>query len=233
MGTTPAAFRLERDVLIHGKVDLLFEEAAVNDASNGRTTTEQIRGMEGIVRHLRNSNPEIDIVMMHFVDPDKIASYNSGAEPIVIVNHNKVAEHYNIPTINLAKEVTDRINNNEFTWKDDFKNLHPSPFGQGIYANSMLQFLNNAYSNHIDSDDKTLSHNLPDKIDDHSYDNGYLLDISAAKFNKNWSIDSVWNPKDGANTRSNYVDVPMLVCNNPGSVLKHNNTCLLTGKSKE
>ena len=28
MGTTPAAFRLERDVLSKGKIDLLFEEAA-------------------------------------------------------------------------------------------------------------------------------------------------------------------------------------------------------------
>ncbi|PKQ46516.1 SGNH/GDSL hydrolase family protein [Confluentibacter flavum] len=220
MGTTPAAFRLERDVLSHGKVDLLFEEAAVNDASNGRTKIEQIRGMEGIVRHLRKSNSEIDIVMMHFVDPDKIASYSNSIEPDVISNHNKVAKHYNIPIINLAKEVTDRINNNEFTWNNDFKNIHPSPFGQGIYANSMVQFLNNAYSSHIDSDDKILSYNLPIKIDDYSYDNGYLLDITAAKLNKSWIIDSLWKPKDGANTRPNYVNSPMLIGNYPGKALK-------------
>jgi sialidase-1 len=219
-GTTPAAFRLERDVLSHGKVDLLFEEAAVNDAANGRTTIEQLRGMEGIVRHLRKSNSEIDIVMMHFVDPDKIKSYSNGVEPDVITNHNKVAKHYNIPTINLAKEVTDRITNNEFTWKDDFKNLHPSPFGQGIYANSMLQFLNNAYSSHIDLDDKIMSYHLPNKIDDYAYDNGYLLDITAAKLNKSWSIDPLWKPKDGVNTRPNYVNVPMLIGNHPGKALE-------------
>lgn len=220
MGTTPAAFRLERDILSYGKIDLLFEEAAVNDSSNGRTTTEQIRGMEGIIRHLRKSNPEIDIVMMHFVDPHKIAAYNKGIEPEVISNHNEVAERYQIPTINLAKEVTDRINNKEFTWENDFKNLHPSPFGQGIYSNSMLQFLNTAYSRNLDSDDKISSRNLPVKIDEHSYDNGYLLDISAAKFNKEWNIDSLWDPKDGTGTRPNYVNVPMLVCNNPESTLK-------------
>ena len=220
MGTTSAAFRLERDVILHGKIDLLFEEAAVNDVSIGRTKTEQIRGMEGIIRHLRKSNPEIDIVMMHFVDPDKIASYNIGVEPDVIVNHNKVAKQYNIPIINLAKEVSDRINNNEFTWKDDFKNLHPSPFGQGIYAHSMLQFLKTAYSSHIDTDDKILSRNLPDKIDTYSYDKGYLLNISAAKFNEKWSIDSSWKPKDKAITRPNYVDVPMLIGYKPGNILK-------------
>lgn len=32
MGTRSGAFRLERDVLMNGGVDLLFEEAAVNNA---------------------------------------------------------------------------------------------------------------------------------------------------------------------------------------------------------
>lgn len=41
-------------------------------------TTNQIRGMEGIVQHLRKLNSEIDIVMMYFVDRNKIASYNLG-----------------------------------------------------------------------------------------------------------------------------------------------------------
>lgn len=220
MGTTPAAFRLERDILSKGKIDLLFEEAAVNDASNGRTNTEQIRAMEGIVRHCRMANADIDIVMMHFVDPDKILSYTNGIEPEVITNHNKVAEHYNIPTINLAKEVTDRISNKEFTWKDDFKNLHPSPFGQGVYANSMVSFLSNAFSGHMDTDDKISSHDLPNKIDNYSYDLGYLLEVNAAKLGEGWSVDTLWHPNDGTGTRLNYVDVPMLISAIPGSTLK-------------
>lgn len=44
MGSTPGAFRLERDILSKGKIDLLFVEAAVNDPTNGRSSTEQIRG---------------------------------------------------------------------------------------------------------------------------------------------------------------------------------------------
>lgn len=220
MGSTPGAFRLERDVLSKGKVDLLFEEAAVNDATNGRTDLEQIRAMEGIVRHSRMSNADIDIVMMHFVDPDKMSSYNNGNEPEVISNHNKVAEHYGIPTLNLAKEVTDRINNGEFNWEDDFKNLHPSPFGQGIYASSMIHFLSNSYSGPSDTEDKMLARTLPEKIDSYAYDNGHLIDVNAAKLGRGWSIDPTWKPKDGTGTRPNYVDVPMLVSDLPGSRLK-------------
>ena len=90
MGSTPGAFRLHRDVLMDGPVDLLFEEAAVNDATNGRSSQEQIRGMEGIVRHARTASATTDIVIMHFVDPDKMGSYRKGQIPEVIINHEKV-----------------------------------------------------------------------------------------------------------------------------------------------
>jgi len=220
MGTTPAAFRLQRDVLSQGAVDLLFEEAAVNDSSNGRTSTEQIRAMEGIIRHTRKSNPASDIVMMHFVDPDKMEKYNNSIEPEVITNHNQVATHYNIPTINLAKEVTDRIKNKEFTWEEDFKNLHPSPFGQGIYANSIITFLSKAYDGHLDNEEKIVAHPLEKKLADYSYDAGDLVAIDKANLSEGWRIDPKWNPNDGTNTRANYVNVPMLVSTKSAGNLK-------------
>ena len=219
MGTTPSAFRLERDVLSKGPIDLIFVEAAVNDNSNGRTSEEQIRAMEGIVRNLRQSNAATDIVMMHFVDPHKIQDYREGRVPEVISNHNKVAAHYNVPTINLAKEVTERIDHGEFTWENDFKNLHPSPFGQGIYAHSMIEFLNNSYSGHIDPDDKIVTQLMPSKLDPVCYDKGILIDISTIKLTKGWKIDSKWKPSDGTGSRPNYTNVPMLISQTHGSTI--------------
>ena len=78
----------------------------------------------------------------------------------------------------------------------------------------------NAYPTHLNSDDKISSHTLPNKIDNESYDKGYLLDISEAKLDKKWNIDPSWKPNDGSKTRANYVDVPMLTCNHPGSIMK-------------
>lgn len=222
MGTTPAAFRLNRDVLAYGKVDLLFEEAAVNDETNERTTKEQIRGMEGIVRHLRTHNPQMDLVIMHFVDPDKIKSYNNGTEPVVITNHETVAKHYQISTLNLAKEVTERIDHKEFTWENDFKNLHPSPFGQGIYARSMIQFLDHSYTSLLHTDDKISVHPMPQPLDQNNYSNGKLIDISSAKRYKGWSINPNWIPTDGSRVRANYHQVPMLISEDPESKLKFN-----------
>ena len=95
---------MARDVLKNGPVDLMFEEAAVNDFYNGRSDKEQIRGMEGIVRHAQNINPNIDIILMHFVDPEKVKEYNNGEIPAVIQNHERVAVHFNLPSINFALE---------------------------------------------------------------------------------------------------------------------------------
>ena len=219
-GSTPAAFRLERDILSKGAIDLLFEEAAVNDSSNGRSNEEQVKAMEGIVRHAKQANASVDIVVMHFVDPSKIKEYREGKVPAVIRNHNRVVDYYNISSINLAKEVTDRIDAGEFNWESDFKNLHPSPFGQSIYAHSMIEFLDNAYSSHLDYDDKIIDRKIPSKLNAESYDNGQLIDISKADKLKGWSINASWKPSDGTGTRTNYTNVPMLVSEKAGSTLQ-------------
>jgi sialidase-1 len=157
--------------------------------------------------------------MMHFVDPGKMKDYREGREPEVITNHNKVAKHYEIPTINLAKEVTERIDHGEFTWETDFKNLHPSPFGQGVYANSMIQLLERGFSGYIDSDDKISAHPLPEELDPFCYENGVLIDISTVKLSKGWEINPSWKPNDKTGSRPNYVDVPMLISKTPGSII--------------
>lgn len=221
-GSTEDVFRLKRDILNNGSVDLLFVEAAVNDKGKGRSDEEIERSMEGIVRHVRNVDPTTDIVFMYFVDPKKMEIYREGEIPQVIINHDSVAEYYNIPAINLAKEVTERIDAGEFTWKDDFQNLHPSPFGQGIYALSMISFLNNTWSGFVADDDKILDYSMPEKLENACYDNGVLIHAVEIKLSKGWKVDDNWNPKDKMRKRDNYINVPMLIGKYPGEILKFN-----------
>lgn len=217
MGSTPGAFRLDRDILSKGTIDLLFVEAAVNDPTNDRSSTEQIRGMEGIIRHARSSNPNIDIITLYFVDPDKMEDYNNDRIPEVIVSHEKVAQHYAVSSINLAKEVTERINAGEFTWKDDFKNLHPSPFGQIIYYNSIKNLLQQVWDNGPSENASIESHSLPEKLDNFSYDKGKIVNINNAKISDDWRIDPAWKAGENEGTRKGYVNVPMLISEIPGS----------------
>lgn len=218
-GSTPGAFRLKDEVLAKGTIDLFFEEAAVNDRTNGFNNVTQIRGMEGIIRHMRLANPNADIIMMHCVDPDKIKDYNDGHIPNEIANHEKVAERYNTNTINWAKEVTDRINAKEFTWKDDFKDLHPSPFGHKLYAGSLNDFLDAAYEL-ASTETQIKPHAIPDMLDAFSYAGGYYASINLASSLKGWKLIDRWKPTDGAGTRKQFVNIPALVAEAPGDALK-------------
>jgi lysophospholipase L1-like esterase len=218
MGSTPGAFRFENDVLKNGKVDLLFLEAAVNDDTNQMESTEISRAMEGIVRHAKKANPMCDIVIMHFVDPGKIEDYKNGKVPEVIQRHEKVAEHYNISTINLAREVTERIDADEFNWENDFKDLHPSPFGQNIYAQSIKLFLESALKSNLS--ENAIMAEMPEPLDKYSYSNGILVEPNPPKPIKGWQMVENWNPADGKGTRANYINVPMLVGEYPGKIIK-------------
>jgi sialidase-1 len=219
MGSTPGAFRFKMDVLKNGPVDLLFVEAAVNDDTNATSDAEIIRGMEGIVRHARIANPGCDVVMMYFVDPGKMADYRQGKTPKVIGLHEKVAEHYLISSINLAKEVTERIDGGEFDWENDFKDLHPSPFGHGIYSKSITKFLDGAWNGDF-KNQAVETHVLPEPLDKYSYFKGVLIGPNPPKPAKGWEMVQNWKPADGKGTRENFVNVPMFSGSYPGEIIK-------------
>ena len=217
-GSTPGAFRLNRDVLSKGTIDLLFEEAAVNDATNGVEPQRQVRGMEGIIRHALKNNPKMDIVMLHFVDQDKMADYNNGKIPEVIQQHEKVANYYQITSINLAKEVNDRILNGEFSWRGDFKDLHPSPFGQAIYFRTLKYFFEKSWENNVIAKQKNRV--IPSKkFDKYSYSEGTFIAPDKAEIITGWSFLKDWTPKKSS-SRNGFVHVPVLEAEQPGAMLK-------------
>jgi lysophospholipase L1-like esterase len=216
--STLHACRFSRDVLKKGAVDLLVVEAAVNDSSNGRTPVQQIRGMEGIVRQARLTNPQCDILMLHFADPDKLAAIRQGKRPEVIVSHEKVAAHYGVPSIDLAQEVTERIAAGEFDWEKDFKDLHPAPFGHAVYARSISRLFDAAWAGSAAG--QVQNYALPDPLDSQSYFAGRLVPIAMAEAGKGFLLDPCWHPADDAKTRDGFVSVPMWVAETPGASLQ-------------
>lgn len=222
-GSVPGAFRLDAHVLSKGTIDLFFEEAAVNDLHNGRSDMQKTRGMEGIVRHMREANPNADVVMMHFVDPNHMANYRKGKTPSVIARHESVAERYGVSTIQLAREVTERIDAEQFTWKDDFKNLHPSPYGQRLYAATIRRFLSTAWATPLTDDAKIKPHRLPGAIDAFSYDGGRFAPFTAAGERNGFSVIDKCDPRVGGvggGVRGGFVSVPMLVGTKPGDAFE-------------
>lgn len=218
-GSTPGAFRLADDVLSKAKVDLLFVEAAVNDDTNGFNAIEQVRGMEGIVHHALLSNPSMDIMMLHFIYDPFIPKLDGGQMPDVILNHERVANHYLIPSVNLATEIAARMREGEFNW-EQFGGTHPKPLGHAYYAATINKVLDEMYASCVAAGTAVKPHVLPAvPLDGYSYTNGKLVDIRQAHINKGWQLVPSWTPRLIAETRPGFVDVPMLETDRPGAKL--------------
>jgi hypothetical protein len=177
-----------------------------------------LRSMEGVVRHIRVANPKTDIAQMHFAMPGHLADYCDGRTPAPIEQHEKVANHYGCPSLNLTLEVADRIAVEEFTWKSGFKNnVHPPPFGQTVYSNSMTRMLDAAFAR----TPAPRSHLIPnDLIDPHSYWQGKFGNLEDARIVKGFSLVPKWRPDNG-NIREGFVDVPALVASEAGSEFEY------------
>ena len=224
VGSLGHAFRLHRDVLHRGPVDLIFVEAAVNDHNYDGWGEPQarkfaLRGMEGVVRQLRALNPQTDIVQMHFIhNGAHLPVYARGGVPHTIDEHEKVAAHYGNVSLNLSQEVADRIAAGQFTWNDDFKDLHPSPYGQRVYANSMTRMLEAAFA----MDRKPSPHALPaEPLDPASFAHGRYGRLEDAQLVRGFSLDPKWQPSVRQPTRAGFVKCPALVAEQPGAELRY------------
>jgi lysophospholipase L1-like esterase len=211
------AFRLQNDVLAEGSIDLLFVEFAVNDDQDGHYTREQcIRGMEGIIRHAREQNPNLDIVMTFFVNEAMLATLQAGKSPLTIEAHDAVAKHYDIPAINLAKEAAAEITSGTLTWKQ-YGGVHPAPFGNAICARMIDELLRREWVAPVTADAAPIAHALPDAIDPLSYEHGRFIDLAAAAIDHGWTLGVPdWANIPGAK-RDRFTKIPMLSAVDPGA----------------
>jgi pimeloyl-ACP methyl ester carboxylesterase len=217
LGSVPHAFRIDRDVLAGGPVDLIFVEAAVNDHNYDTYPNRSelaLRGMEGVVRHLRLANPMTDVVELHFVHDEHLRVYDEGETPYTIAEHERVATRYGCPSLELAREVSDRIRAHEFTWAGDFRDIHPSPYGQLLYANSITRMLDAAFAA---PHGPARPHPVPAPLDQWSYFSGRFGRLSDIRCVRGFSLDPSWKPSDGKPTRDGFVNVPAVVGSEPGA----------------
>ncbi len=218
--STTGAFRLGTDVLAKGPVDLLFVEFAVNDDQDAHHTREAcIRGMEGIIRHARQANPAMDIVMTFFVNEGMLKTLQEGQTPLPMAAHAAVAEHYGVPTIHLAQEVADEITAGSLTWAQ-YGGVHPAPHGNAICARMIDELFSRAWAAPLAAGAKAVPHAAPAApLDPLSYSAGRFVDPSEAKAGRGWSLGVPdWKSLPGGK-RERFTSIPMLCATEPGAQL--------------
>jgi len=218
--STTGAFRLKSDVLDKGPVDMLFVEFAVNDDQDAHHThAECVRGMEGIVRHLRQHNPKAEIVITYFLNEHSIECYKKGEAPLPVAAHEEVAVHYNVPSIHLAREVSARMEAGEFDWKK-YGGVHPAPFGNRIAADMIGKLLDECWGGTLPADAAAKDYAMPAKtLDEMNYGGGRFLDPKEAKIADDWKIQIPdWAALKGGK-RDRFTKIPMLEGTKPGAAL--------------
>lgn len=208
------AFRLKTDVL-NKQVDLLFVEFAVNDDQDAHHSPKNcIRGMEGIIRQARLTNPNMDIVMTFFVNEGMLKTFQEGKTPLTVEAHETVAKHYEISTINLAKEVALQITNGSLTWKQ-YGGVHPAPFGNTICAKMIEELLQKAWKDSNSS--MVAAHKLPGPLDQGSYFHGRFINPREAPLKAGWALDIPdWKKLPGSK-RDRFTSTPVLHATISGS----------------
>ncbi|MFT7680413.1 MAG: sialidase-1 [Planctomycetota bacterium] len=215
------AFRIDRDLLQGPPADLVILEAAVNDAVNGRSPTESIRGMEGVIRHLRQAWPQVEIALVHFPDVASVEQWPEGAARPTVEAHERVAEHYNLPSLDLSAEVASRIAQREFRWTD-YGGVHPAVFGQRMVWRSMQRFLRRMAvlgPTRAQAAPAMAAAELPDAIDPLSYSGGLQLEPHLATIESGWQLLPSWAPPMKELIRPGFVNRPTLVASAPGARL--------------
>ena len=89
------------------------------------------------------------------------------------MNHESVANHYYVSSINLAEEVAQRMRDGEFDWKE-FGGTHPAWNGHTYYAAAINRLFDLEWSGDVVK--KTVrAHEVPEKpIDSYSMIKVYL-----------------------------------------------------------
>ena len=217
--STTGAFRLQRDVLSRGPVDLFFVEFAVNDDQDAaHARRESIRGMEGILRHCREANPLMDVVVVHFTNPGMVEKLRGGETPTSIAAHEVAAEHYQVSSVNLARELAQRIEAGTFTWQK-FGGTHPAPAGNRLTADLVKELLQQAWARPLGDNPDTTPHPIPEKpLDEQSYFAGLFVSPDEATA-EGWQFHTPdWKSLPG-NCRTRFVKQELLTADKPGSEL--------------
>ncbi len=218
--STTGAFRLATDVLDKGPVDLFFVEFAVNDDQDaGHTRRECIRGMEGIIRHVLEHNPNADIVITYFVNPAMLQTIQDGKTPLTIASHEEAAAHYAVSSVNLALEVADRIRAGALTW-ERYGGVHPARPGNELCASLIEELLARAWKGPLPAEAATVKHRLPDvPLDANHYGAGRFIDPKKATLGEGWKLEAPDWKKNPGQWRERFRDIPLLCATRVGAEL--------------
>ncbi len=142
-GADLGASRLQEHVL-NQNPDLVMIEFSVNGAYTP--------AMEGIIRKIKKHDPDTDVCLLYSVTEPQMRLYQQGKLPESVVEEERLAVHYGIPSVHMGKSVAMLEADGQVMWQGmpgedegmilfSRDGLHPVATGGSLYAEAVARML--------------------------------------------------------------------------------------------
>lgn len=184
-GSDIGVFRFDRE-LADKDCDLIFVEFAVNDDALDHTM--RARSREGLIRKIL-SGTNADIVIVYTFIQSMLEDMQAGKVPKSIADFEKIAEHYNIGSVWMAKKAFDHMNDGFVSTERILRDgLHPNELGSYLYASAVTEFLDEE----IKLTSKPVVRDL-EPVDKYNWQDAKIVPFENMQADGGWYIRSLYN----------------------------------------
>ena len=146
-GTYLGSFRTPGDI-ITAAPDLLFIEYAINDYYYKSTYEESASQLETIIREVKTTLPDTDIVIVLVTDKNQLSLNKEGKLHTQAQAHEDIAKAYNISSLHVGRYLSSVTGYSADKWSDyAIDGVHPNDKGYEVYYRVVREFIYNALLN--------------------------------------------------------------------------------------
>ena len=172
-GTALGMFRVNRDVLEYDP-DLVFVEFATNDF--GDTAENVIPQTESIIRRIRATLPDCDVVFLFSTAQMVQEALDSGESFVSRDAQYKVTEYYGVPSIDFGSHLLEVIKREGKVYTDYAPDtLHPGDNGYAVVTEYILSNLDPMLDKAYNEATEIVPHTVPEKLSEKATDGADIL----------------------------------------------------------
>jgi lysophospholipase L1-like esterase len=165
---------------------IVFVEFAVDDTH--APEAQVCAAMEGIVRSVWTRSPTTDLVFLYGLAKDHLEAYRRGELPPVVQWHEKIAEHYGIPSVNMGQFAARKIIAGELTFEEfSADGLHPTERGHALCAEAVKPLIADCQAA-FKADQAAPARVLPAPLTAAPMDRAHCVPYELAKLDASWRL---------------------------------------------
>ena len=176
-GSWFGVFRCSRGQAVFGEVICSGHLAILDFAADDRgVDIEQVKtSLEGLVRQITHYRATHSKILVYTLTPEMLEVYKAGKTPEYIEVCEQIADHYGIPSLNLAKYAADKIIAGQISFEDfSADGINPTDAGAKIYAEAMAAFIDDLMTAYP-VPEKPKRYVLPEPLFPATNDNGRIV----------------------------------------------------------